>query len=84
MRVFRENQDRIQLVISDLIMPKKNGREAYEEMKRIRPGIKAIFTSGYTADIITQKGLLEEGVDFIAKPLNLAELLKKMRDVLGS
>ena len=51
-------------------------------MKRIRPGVKAIFTSGYTADIITQKGLLEEGVDFIAKPLNLAELLKKIRDVL--
>jgi len=83
-RVFQEHKDRIQLVISDLIMPKKNGREAYEEMNRIRPGVKAIFTSGYTADIITQKGLLEAGVDFISKPMNLAELLKKIRDVLAS
>jgi CheY-like chemotaxis protein len=83
-RVFQENEDRIQLVLSDLIMPKKNGREAYEEMKKIRPEVKAIFSSGYTADIITQKGLLKEGVDFIAKPLNPADLLKKIRDVLGS
>jgi polar amino acid transport system substrate-binding protein len=82
-RVFRENCDRVQLVISDLIMPKKNGREAYREMKLIRPGIKAIFTSGYTADIITHKGLMEEGVEFLAKPVNLAELLRKLREVLG-
>ncbi len=81
-RVFQENKDRVQLVISDLIMPKMNGRDAYEEMKKIRPGVKVIFTSGYTADIITQKGLLAAGVNFMAKPLNLAELLKKIRDVL--
>jgi PAS domain S-box-containing protein len=83
-RVFGENKDRVQVVISDLIMPKKNGRDAYREMKRVRPDVKAIFTSGYTADIITHKGLMEEGVDFIPKPVSLPELLKKLRGILGS
>jgi len=83
-RVFQENKDRVHLVISDLIMPKMNGRDAYEEMKKLQPDVKALFTSGYTADIITQKGLLEKGIDFIAKPLNPGELLKKIRLVLGS
>jgi PAS domain S-box-containing protein len=82
LRAFREHLDHIALVISDLIMPKMNGREAFEVMKRMRPGVKVIFTSGYTADIITQKGLLDQGAAFITKPLNPAELLKKIRDVL--
>jgi PAS domain S-box-containing protein len=82
LRAFRENLDTVALVISDLIMPKMNGREAFEEMKRLRPGLKVIFTSGYTADIITQKGLLDQGAAFITKPLNPVELLKKIREVL--
>jgi PAS domain S-box-containing protein len=81
-RVFRENRDHIELVLCDLIMPKKNGKEAYDEFMKIQPGIKTIFTSGYTADILAQKGLQEERLHFISKPFTPATLLLKVREVL--
>ena len=80
--LFREHHDTINLLLLDVIMPKKNGREAYAEMQKIRPAIKALFTSGYTADIIHKQGLLEKGLEFILKPVSPTELLKKVRDVL--
>ena len=79
---FTENKDKIQLLLFDLIMPKKNGKEAYEEIKKICPDIKAIFTSGYTADIIHEKDLLKEGLHFVSKPILPSELLRKVREVL--
>jgi len=82
-RVFRENQHRIQLILCDLVMPRKNGKEVYEEVKKIRPDIKVIFMSGYTADIIEKHGIIEKGIDFVSKPTGTFELLEKIRDVLG-
>ena len=79
---FLENKDTIAIVLFDVIMPLKNGREAYEEIKKLDPDIKAIFMSGYTDDVISRKGILEEGVDFISKPLNPATLMRKIREVL--
>jgi PAS domain S-box-containing protein len=79
---FLLNKDEIQLLIFDVIMPKKSGKEAYEEVKKLAPGVKALFTSGYTADIIHRKGVLEEGINFIAKPAAPDILLKKMRELL--
>jgi PAS domain S-box-containing protein len=81
-KVFRENQHRIHLVLSDLIMNKMNGREAFEEMKKLKADIRSIFISGYTSDIILKKGILEEGINFVQKPLRTAELLNKIREVL--
>ena len=66
-----------------MIMPVKNGREAYEEIKGIEPDVKTIFMSGYTDDIISRKGILEEGFDFISKPINPVTLMRKIREVLG-
>ena len=63
-------------------MPKKNGREIYEEIRSMRPDIKFIFISGYTADIILQKGIVEEGVEFVTKPFSKNEILRKVRNVL--
>jgi len=80
--LFQNNRDRVQLVVSDLIMPRMNGKDAYEEMRKIRPDLKAIFSSGYTADIIAQKGLLEEGINFLSKPVAPAEMLIMIRTVL--
>lgn len=79
---FLSNKDIIQLVILDIIMPKKGGRDVYKEIKSIRPDIKAIFTSGYAADIVHAKGLLEEELDLILKPAAPDELLRKVREVL--
>ncbi|MBI5632286.1 MAG: response regulator [Nitrospirae bacterium] len=80
--VFRDKQDRIDLILSDLIMPKKNGKDACQEMAKIRPGVKTILMSGYTADILTQKGSLDPGMHFISKPLSPSTLLNKVREVL--
>ncbi|OGW13835.1 MAG: hypothetical protein A2035_02025 [Nitrospirae bacterium GWA2_42_11] len=81
---FKANQDKIQLLVLDVIMPKKNGKEAYEEIKNLSPLVKVIFTSGYTEDIISQKMVLEEGLNFITKPIMPTELLKRVREVLDS
>ncbi len=79
---FMENKDRIDLLVFDVIMPKKNGKEAYEEIKKINPMVKALFTSGYTSNIIHKKGILEEGINFILKPVSPKELLRKVREIL--
>ena len=79
---FLENGDAIAILLLDVIMPVKNGREAYEEIQWLKPGIKAVFMSGYTDDIISKNGILEEGFDFISKPINPATLMRKIRDAL--
>jgi PAS domain S-box-containing protein len=80
---FVEHQDEIKLVIMDVVMPKMNGKEALAEMARMRPGVKALFTSGYTPNVVHKKGILLEGVHFIPKPSQPQALLKKIRKVLG-
>lgn len=76
---FKENKEKIHLLLFDMIMPKKNGKDAYEDIKGIRHDIKAVFTSGYAADIIG----IEGGFEFISKPVSPNELLRKVREVLG-
>ena len=80
--LFREHHDAINLLLLDVIMPKKNGREAYTEMQKIEPAVKALFTSGYTADIIHKQGLLEKGLEFILKPVSPYRAAEKVREVL--
>jgi signal transduction histidine kinase len=83
-RKFSEQADRIALVLSDVIMPKKNGKEAYMQIREMRPGVKVLFMSGYTADIIESKGILAEGIPFLSKPLIPNQLLRKVREVLDA
>jgi PAS domain S-box-containing protein len=79
---YQENEDKIQLLLFDLIMPKKNGKEAYDEISQIRPDIKAIFASGYSPDIIRDKGALGSSTTVVYKPISPIDLLKKVRSVL--
>jgi CheY-like chemotaxis protein len=81
-RLFRQHRDAIQLVISDIIMPGQSGRDVYEELKKIKSGLKALFISGYPADMLTRKGILADGVNFISKPLRPEALLEKVREIL--
>jgi PAS domain S-box-containing protein len=80
---FKIYRDKIQLLLFDVIMPNKNGKEAYEEIKQIRPDIRVIFMSGYPADVIHKQGILEKGFAYIEKPVSPAKLLRKIREVLG-
>ncbi len=81
---FMENKEKIQLLILDVVMPKKRGKEVYEEVKKVSPDIKVIFTSGYTAGTIRTNGTLEKGLNFILKPVSPNDLLRKIREVLDT
>ena len=81
-RKFNENRDDIGVLLIDLIMPKKSGREAYDEILKVKPDVKAIFLSGYAADAMRARGVIGAGMDFISKPVAPGELLKKVRETL--
>jgi CheY-like chemotaxis protein len=81
-RQFASNQDTIQLLLMDVIMPRKNGKEACEEIRKIRPDVKVIFTSGYPAEVIRQKGMLDETDLFLFKPASPRETLHMVQDAL--
>ena len=73
---------RIDLLITDIIMPGMNGKELAEKLGAFRSGFRSIFISGYSNDIIAQQGILEEGVHFLQKPFSVANLTSKVREVL--
>ena len=79
---IRERAANIRLAILEVIMPKKNGIGVYEELRKVRPDLKAVFMSGCTADIISEKGLPNQDILFLDKPVAPHVLLKKVRTVL--
>jgi len=79
---FAANRNNISLVLMDIIMPRMNGKDAADEIRRLRPDIKILFTSGYTADIIRSRGELDAGDEILFKPVNPMELLRKIRQIL--
>jgi DNA-binding response OmpR family regulator len=82
LRVFEENRERIGMLLLDVVMPKKSGKEVYNDIRNVRPDIKALFMSGYTADVMRQRGTPEEEMDFISKPISPDVLLRKVREML--
>ncbi len=78
--LFRKNSDKVSLVISDVIMPKKNGWEMFQEICRIRPDTPVIFMSGYTADIMDKDEISK--YHLLLKPINPETLLSKIREIL--
>lgn len=79
---FRQDQDTISLLLLDMIMPKKNGSEAYAEIQRIKPGVKVLFSRGYTADFFEDRGVSDHGIELLMKPVQPTALLRKVREVL--
>ncbi len=72
----------VNLLILDSVMPKRNGREVYDEVCKAQPHMKVLFTSGYTRDVVLDKGIHAGEIDFISKPLEPNELLQKVREIL--
>ncbi len=81
-RTHAEHKEHINLVILDVVMPGKSGKEAFDEIARVDPLVKAIFVSGYTGDVVIDKGIQSEGIDFLQKPISVRALLAKVREVL--
>jgi PAS domain S-box-containing protein len=74
----------IHLLITDVVMPGMNGKDLRDKLDTIKPGFKCIFMSGYTADVIAHRGVLDEGVDFLQKPFSVKTLAEKVREVLDT
>jgi PAS domain S-box-containing protein len=83
-RLFNKNKDKIRLVILDVIMPKKNAKEVYDAIKKVRPEMGAIFMSGYIGNTLQNRGILERGVNFIPKPILPQHLLVKVYEALNN
>jgi CheY-like chemotaxis protein len=79
--VFMENKDEIDLLLFDIAMPKKTGREAYDEIARVRPGVKALFTSGHVTEVVDRE-VVGAGLEFISKPASPRQIIRKVREVL--
>lgn len=74
--------DIIHLLITDVVMPEMNGKELGRQIERLKPGIKMLFMSGYTANVIAHSGIVSDGINFIQKPFSLNGLAKKIREIL--
>ena len=82
MGLAREHAGEIHLLMTDVVMPEMNGRDLARNLLSLHPGIKRLFMSGYTANVIAHHGVLDEGVHFIQKPFSMHDLSAKIREVL--
>ncbi len=79
---FKRYKDSIDLVILDVVLPKKNGKEVYDFIKKDNKDCKVLFISGFTDNILTEKGIKEQGLDFLPKPLDVELFAAKVQSLL--
>jgi two-component system, cell cycle sensor histidine kinase and response regulator CckA len=82
--MVREYDGEIHLLMTDVVLPGMSGKDLAGEMMQIRPNIRTLFMSGYTANVIAHQGVLEKGVQFLGKPFTPDSLARKVREALGS
>ncbi len=80
----RDGIGRIDLLVSDMVLPEMNGRELADRILGIKRGVRVLYISGYVDGVFGDKGVLEPGMHFLAKPFTLEELTSKIREVLRS
>ena len=84
LRIAREHAGEIHLLMTDVVMPAMNGRDLVTQVVTVRPRLKSLFMSGYTADVIAGRGALDVDVHFLQKPFNRHALAVKVRQVLDA
>jgi PAS domain S-box-containing protein len=84
LRVAQRHPGPIHLLLTDVVMPHMTGKELAERLKSLLPEIKVLYMSGYAADVISSRGLLDSGERYISKPFSLDSLLAKVRELLNS
>jgi two-component system, cell cycle sensor histidine kinase and response regulator CckA len=82
LRVAEEQSGKIDLLLTDVVMPGMNGGELARRLRRLRPGIRVVFMSGYSAEAVAMHGELSPGAAFLQKPFSVEELTERLRDAL--
>jgi len=82
--ISKQHHRDIRLLITDVVMPRINGRQLAEQVLRIAPDVRVLYISGYTDDAIVHYGVLDEGLWFLPKPFTMAALVNKVREVLDA
>ncbi len=82
-RLAREHAGRIDLLMTDVVMPEMNGRDLARNLLSLYPDLKRLFMSGYTANVIAHHGVLDPGVHFLQKPFSMNDMAAKLREVLA-
>ena len=82
LRLGNEQAGAIHLLMTDIVLPEMNGRELEQHIQKSNPGIRCLFMSGYTANVISHHGVLDEDVHFIQKPFTLKDMAIKVRETL--
>jgi two-component system, cell cycle sensor histidine kinase and response regulator CckA len=80
--IFEKEDTSIDLLITDVVMPQMSGKELTDKIQKIKPGLKVLFMSGYTENVIVHHGVLKEGVHFIAKPFRINDFAQKVRETM--
>ena len=83
-RIAGEFAGEIHLVLTDVVMPGMSSRDLISQLEAVRPGIKALYVSGYTDVAIVHHGVLDSNVAFLQKPFTVESLVRKVRDVISS
>ncbi len=81
LRVFHEQSEKIDLVLTDLIMPGMNGKKLSELLKQERPNVRVLFMTGYDDNAMSKQGMITEDIDYITKPFSPKKLAKKLEEV---
>ena len=84
MIIAEEHAGSIDLLITDVVMPETNGRDLANRLTALQPSLRVLFMSGYTANVIAHRGVLDAGVQFMQKPFSAYELAVKVREALVS
>jgi DNA-binding response OmpR family regulator len=82
LKAVKELDEPVDLLITDIVLPGMNGRVLAEEIRALRPKIKVLFASGYSENVVVHHGVLDQGLEFVAKPYSLDLLARRVREVL--